>query len=111
MLAFAPAGRLTGGYLLDRLRRRLGRRTPYAVLAMSFAGAAPAGALFCLAGGSGLSLAGLAGLTFALGFATPSGFSGVQTMTPRAMRARASGLFVCCNTLIGFGLGLPRSAC
>ena len=106
VLAAGPAGHLTGGALLDAFRRRLRHRAPYAVLALSLAATLPSGFLFCLAQGP-LALAGLAALTYALGLATPAGFSGVQTMTPRPMRGRASALFLCCNTLIGFGLGPP----
>ncbi|WP_261401841.1 hypothetical protein [Chenggangzhangella methanolivorans] len=106
VLAAGPAGHLTGGALLDAFRRSAGSRAPYMVLALSLTSAAPAACLFCLGEGP-TAIAGLLALTYALGLATPAGFSGVQTMTPRAMRGRASALFLCCNTLIGFGLGPP----
>ncbi len=107
VLLAAPAGHLTGGWLLDRLRGRFRHRAPHVVLAASFAATLPAAALFCLSSSKAMALAGLFALTYALGPATPAGFSGIQTMTPRRMRARASALFLCCITLIGFGLGPP----
>jgi MFS family permease len=107
VLVAGPAGHLSGGYLLDRLRPRFGRRTPHVVLAISFLSSWPAAALFCLADATGTALAGLAALTVTLGLATPAGFGGLQMMTPRRIRARANALFLCCNTLIGFGLGPP----
>lgn len=106
VLAAGPAGHLTGGALLDALRRGARDRAPYIVLALSLVGALPAACLFCLGHGS-MAIGGLLSLTYALGLATPAGFAGLQTMTPRAMRGRASALFLCCITLIGFGLGPP----
>lgn len=103
----APAGHLTGGWILDRLARHP-RRSPAAVVLASCLGAIPAFmVVFGLSPHLGLSLASLAALIFILGVSAPAGLVGLQAMTPRRLRGRATALFISVGTALGFGIGPP----
>ena len=65
----------------------------------------PLTALFGLAPGLPAAAAALVALTFALGLAAPAGLTGIQRISPPALRRRVTSGFLACVTTIGFGLG------
>lgn len=103
----APAGHLTGGWIIDRLARHHARSAAALVLAGCLAVTPVFAAVFSLSDHLGLSLGGLAVLVFVLGLAAPAGLVGLQAMTPRPLRGRMTAVFVALVTATGFGLGPP----
>lgn len=107
VLIAAPLGHVTGGILLDRLRRAGRAEAAPLLLALGLALALPATLLTSLAPDLSLSLAGFAGLVAILGFTSPPGLAGIQFLTPRGLRGRVSALFLAAVSLAGIGLGPP----
>ncbi|WP_342151264.1 MFS transporter [Methylorubrum sp. SB2] len=104
-VAAAPFGHLAGGAILDRLRRNGRTDAAPRLLALALGLAVPATALAGLSPSLTLSLAGFAALVIVLGMASPAWLSGLQLLTPRALRGRVSGLFLAVITLVGLGTG------
>lgn len=104
-VAAAPLGHLAGGALLDHLRRNGRKDAGPRLLALALWLAVPATLLAGLSPSLALSLVGFAALVMVLGMASPAWLSGLQLLTPRALRGRVSGLFLAVITLVGLGTG------
>ncbi|MCJ2012252.1 MFS transporter [Methylobacterium sp. J-076] len=105
VLVAAPLGHVAGGRWLDRERARRPRGAAPRGLAIGLALAPPCTAAMVLAGDLTASLGGFALLVAALGFTSPPALAGLQLLTPRGMRGRASALFIAGVTLVAFGAG------
>jgi MFS family permease len=104
-LIVGPLAHLSGGWIADRLRAMGVSAAPPLLLGF-FCALLPIGfAAFCYAPTVPLTIAAY-GLTYlVLSAPTPSGYAGVQLLTPAPYRGAATAVFLACYTVIGYGLG------
>ena len=107
LLIGGPLGHVAAGLILDRIDPR--RRRPAAswMLGLGLVLALPAVIVMTIVPDRAMSLAGFTLLTAILGFTAPAALSGVQWLTPIALRGRVSALFIAAVTLTASGTGPP----
>lgn len=104
-LLAAPCGHLTGGALLDRMRRAGDAAAASRLLALALVLTVPATVVMSLSPGLVISLSGFAALVAVFGFASPPGLGGIQLLTPRSLRGGVSAFFLATVTLVATGTG------
>jgi MFS family permease len=102
-LVAAPAGQITGGWLMTRYTA-WHDRIPVIVLAGLAATLLPLAAVIW-APGLGGAIAGVAIANISLGIASFAGLFGVQMLTPQSHRVTVNAVFLALVTLIGVGVG------
>jgi hypothetical protein len=107
LLIGGPLGHVAAGLILDRIDPR--RRRPAAswMLGLGLVLALPAVIVMTIVPDRAMSLTGFTLLTAILGFTAPAALSGVQWLTPIALRGRVSALFIAAVTLTASGTGPP----
>jgi MFS family permease len=100
-----PAGHFAGGWLTDRLQRRGVAGAPLATIAVSLIASAVAASLLYAAPSLGAAIAAFALLMFVVASAAAPCLSGVQTLSPPAVRGVCTSIYMCVMTLIAVGLG------
>jgi MFS family permease len=103
--ASVPLGQWTGGYFIDRLRRRGIVAAPNVVLALSLALSILPVTVFCMTHALRLSLVAYTLFSFLAAAATPCGLAGWQALTPARSVGLTISILVSIVTLIGVGLG------
>ncbi|MCJ2037045.1 MFS transporter [Methylobacterium sp. J-068] len=105
LLVGGPLGHLFAGLILDRLAPE--RRRPAAswMLGLGLVLALPLVGVMALAPGQTISLGAYALLVATLGFTSPAALTGVQWLTPVALRGRVNALFIAAVTLTASGTG------
>jgi len=105
VLIATPLGHLAGGRWLDWARTRMPRTAASRTLAFGLALTPISAAGMVLAESMTVSLIAFGFLVAALGFSSPAALAGLQFLTPRRFRGRASAIFVAGVTLVAFGAG------
>lgn len=105
LLVGGPLGHLIAGLLLDRIPSPRRRATASAMLGLGLLLALPVVAILATAPDRIVSLGAFVVLMAILGFTAPAALSGVQWLTPVALRGRVSALFIAGITLTATGTG------
>lgn len=105
LLVFGTAGIVAGGFAADAWRRRGKPDGSMRVGLTSALGVLPFAAAVPAVGSAWMAVALLGPLLFFSAFAFGAAAAGLQWLTPPAMRAQVSALFLFVNNLVGIGGG------
>ncbi|KQP87231.1 hypothetical protein ASF60_21180 [Methylobacterium sp. Leaf113] len=107
LLIGGPLGHLSAGLILGRIDRARRRAASSRMLGLGLLAALPLAVVMAVVPDRTLSLTAFTVLTAMLGLTAPAAVTGVQLLTPVALRGRVSALFIAGVTLSASGTGPP----